>query len=91
MLAGDVDADSAAWFWDELQVYYRPLLSPHPDDDLVNDMPIDPDEPEDWARDYCRLSGIALRQVRNWPEGRPVTPRNFLCWLHAERQRLRGH
>jgi len=90
MLAGEVDEASAVWLWDELQVYYRPRLAPHPDDDLIEDMPIDPDEPEDWVRDYCFRHGIKQRQMSEWPKGLSVTPRHLLRWLDAERQRLTG-
>ena len=40
-LVPDVEVDTGNWFWNELLVYFRPALSPHPDDDLINDLPID--------------------------------------------------
>ncbi|MBB4614646.1 hypothetical protein [Novosphingobium taihuense] len=88
MLAPEVGSATALWFWKELQVYYRPRLSPHPDDDLTGDLPIDPDEPDDWVRDYCRLHGLKVHDLAQWPEALAVTPRNLLGWLEKERSRL---
>lgn len=88
MLAGDVSAETAGWFWQTLQVYYQPLLTPHPDDDLMRDLRIDPDEPDDWVRDFCRLHGLKERELGLWPDGLAVTPRNLLHWLECERSKL---
>ncbi|MFN3458942.1 MAG: hypothetical protein ACK4Z8_15310 [Novosphingobium sp.] len=87
-LSPEVRAATAEWFWQQLQAYYQPDLSPHPDDDLIRDMPIDPEEPEDWVRDYCRANGLKERNLEPWPEGMAVTPRNLLGWLENERRRL---
>ncbi len=88
MLAADVGPATAEWFWQELQVYYQPYLAPHPEDDLIDDLPIDPDEPDDWVRDFCRIHGLNDRDLAPWPKGQAVTPRNLLGWLENERRRL---
>ena len=88
LLAPDVEPEAAEWFWNELLVYFRPTLTPHPDDDLMSDLPIDGDEPDDWVQEYCRRNGLSLRHLGKWPESQPVTPRNFLGWLESERRRL---
>lgn len=87
-LAPDVGPETAEWFWNELHVYFRPTLTPHPDDDLMSDLPIDGDEPDDWVQEYCKRNGLSLRQLGKWPDRRPVTPRNLLGWLESERRRL---
>ena len=88
LLAPDVETETAEWFWNELLVYFRPTLTPHPDDDLMNDLPIDGDDPADWVQDYCKRNGLSTRQLQKWPESRLVTPRNLLGWLESERRRL---
>ena len=37
-LAPDVEPETAEWFWNELLIYFRPTLAPHPDDDLMSDL-----------------------------------------------------
>lgn len=75
--------DVAAFVWDVLQAYYRPELTPHPDDDLMDDLLIDPEEPEDWVLEYCRRSDISSQYLPEWPEDHRVTPRNLGRYLSA--------
>jgi hypothetical protein len=82
------EPDAAEWLWNELLPYFEPTMSPHPDDDLIKDLPIDPDEPEDWVRDYCKRYGLTMRLLGKWPGGRSVTPRTLLEWLEGERRRI---
>jgi hypothetical protein len=76
LLADSADADVAEWLWDELLVYWRPNLTPHPDDDFLRDLPIDPEEPNDWLDRFCTsqgleqkgLSGLAPRRGNDRPQ-----------------------
>jgi hypothetical protein len=88
LLADDADADVAEFLWDELLVYFKPLLTPHPDDNFIEDLPIDHDEPNDWLAGFCKANGLRQRDVERWPENLPSTVRNFAKWLSDERRRL---
>lgn len=88
LLATECAEDVAEFLWDELQVYFRPLLTPHPDDDLVDDLPIDPEEPEDWVVEFCKQQELRISDFAEWPKDLAVTPRNLGAWLTHERNRL---
>ncbi|GGD61290.1 hypothetical protein [Croceicoccus mobilis] len=81
MMTVNARPDVAAFLWDALQLYYRPELTPHPDDDLVGDLLIDPDEPEDWVMDYCHRFAISAQELPKWGEEHRVTPRNLGRYL----------
>ncbi len=82
LLASDMRADTAAFLWDKALFYVRPLLTPHPDDELSNDLRIDDDDwSMDWPRDYAREQGFHESNYPDWPDGWPATLRNFGKWL----------
>lgn len=81
LMGPDVDPSTSAWLWDMLQVYYRPL-TPHPDDLLIGDAHIDHDDIDmDWPRDFERHQGIGTISWPSWPDGWPLTVRNYGRWL----------
>jgi hypothetical protein len=85
MMRDDVDEDVAAWMWDELQVYYRPL-TPHPDDQLIDDVKIDDDDIGlDWLPAFAKAQGLDHRSWPDWPEGWALTVRNFARFLQLGR------
>ena len=88
MLEEDCDEDVARFLWDELLDYWHPL-TPHPDDDILADLSIDDDEPNDWRRDFCELNDLPFKDVALWPQHQFPTVRNFARWLSSERHRLR--
>lgn len=88
MLDRDADAETAGWVWDELQVDCGAKLTPHAEDDVLRDLSIDPDEQNDWVRDYCRRFDLSEADLAPWPDGEPMTIRNLARWLSSERRRL---
>lgn len=86
LLTDDCEPDVAAFLWGALAVYWKPGLTPHPDDDYLNDLPIDPEEQEDWVRDFCGLNGLRAADWPDWPESRDSTVRNFARWLSEGRR-----
>ncbi len=92
MLAGEVSPEASAFIWKTALVYLQPRLTPHPDDSLVCDLPIDDDEwSMDWPRDFAREQGFDERLFPDWPEGWPVTLRNYGKWLDLGSASHRGH
>lgn len=77
-----VSRDAAEFLWDTALFYLEPKLAPHPDDDLVKDLPIDNEDwSVDWPREYANRQGFHDSNLPDWPEGWPVTIRNYGRWL----------
>lgn len=75
---------TANFLWDTAVIYLQPRLAPHPDDDLVRDLPIDDgDWSMDWPREFADLHGFSEMDYPDWPEGAAVTLRNYGRWLEA--------
>ena len=85
MMAPDVSREASEFIWESALPclgYYKQELTPHPDDHLVDDLPIDDDEWSlDWPRDWSDRIGIHESNLPDWPEGWAVTIRNFGRWL----------
>lgn len=78
----DVTEATAHFLWDTAALYLRPRLAPHPDDDLVRDLPIDNgDWSVDWPREFADLHGFSESSYPDWPSDWAVTMRNFGKWL----------
>ncbi|MDE2435188.1 MAG: hypothetical protein KGM49_02905 [Sphingomonadales bacterium] len=83
-LAPSVSPATAIFLWDTILPYVTPALTPHPDDHLWNDLPIDEDDVTmDWPSDFAKTHGRKLKSWPAWPDGTPVTVRNFGLWLDA--------
>ena len=81
LLSREVRPETAAFLWQRM-AFLLPTVSPHPDDHLWNDLPIDESEPtEDWVVDFARLHGADPNDWPEWPAGHPVTVRNYARWL----------
>jgi hypothetical protein len=63
-------------------------MTPHPDDDFINDLPIDHDEPNDWLAMFCKRNNLRENDISDWPTEAASTVRNFVRWLSENRQRL---
>lgn len=92
MLADDCERDVADFVWAIFTEEYSGWgveLTPHPDDDYLEDMPIDPDSQEDWLNDFCAANDLHPTGISHWPEGQATTIRNFARWLSEVRQSMR--
>ena len=84
MLNGEVSERTAIFLWDRISFLVKPRLTPHPDDDLSKDLPIDPDEPTmDWLPEFAKLHGRNHRDWPEWPQNWQATVRNFSRWLES--------
>ena len=89
LLSGDCESDIADFLWNKMAPewsHWNDSLTPHPDDDYLGGLPIDPEEPEDWVRDFCVDNGLRLADLPNWPEEWVTTVRNFARWLSSARR-----
>ena len=86
LLNADCEPDIADQLWCDLLPFYAPDMTPHPDDDVIQDMPIDHDEPNDWLRDFCKKNGFGVRDVTPWPSQQQATVRNLARWFSENRQ-----
>lgn len=92
LLADDCEPDIAEFAWTIFSEEYSDWgvdLTPHPDDDYLKDIPIDPENQDDWLNDFCAANDLRPRGVLHWPEGQATTIRNFARWLSITRQSLR--
>ena len=87
MLSRDVNSKTAEFVWFAMIEYLqRWQLTPHPDDHLVNDLPIDDDDPHlDWMPRYAELYGANPKEWPQFPEDWEGTVRNFARWLELGR------
>jgi hypothetical protein len=87
-LRSDCEADIADQLWQDLLVFYRPDMTPHPEDDVIQDMPIDHDEPNDWLAHFCKANNMRVKDISPWPKNQQATIRNLARWFSENRQRL---
>lgn len=82
MMSDDCSPEGAQFMWDQTLPYVRPILTPHPDDHLIDDLRIDDDDLDfDWPRDWAERFGLRESDIPDWPEGWELTIRNFGRWL----------
>ncbi len=82
MMSPDVTCTTAEFLWDICQFYLEPHLTPHPDDDLAIDLPIDEDDwSMDWPRQFAARHDFHESNLADWPEGWVPTIRNYGRWL----------
>lgn len=78
----DADREVAEFLWQKAIFYLEPHLTPHPDDDLGLDLPIDEDDwGMDWPREWAAIRGFHESNLPKWPEAWPPTLRNYGKWL----------
>lgn len=78
----DMSPQVAEFLWKTALPYIEPSLTPHPDDDLIRDLPIlDEDWSLDWPRDYAREQGFHESNLPDWPKDWKTTLRNYGRWL----------
>lgn len=85
LMSGDVSEEAARFLWQTTLPYlefHKPPLTPHPDDDLVKDLPIDDDDISmDWPREWAEQQGFHESNLPDWPKEWSVTLRNYGRWL----------
>lgn len=87
-LVPDVSLEAAEFLWKTALDYIEPHATPHPDDHLWQDLPIDPDDIHlDWPRQWAESRGFHESQLPDWPEGTSPTIRNFGRWLDMAKAR----
>ena len=84
-MSPDVSRAAAEFLWASAMNYLEALqqeITPHPDDHLVDDLPIDDEEwSMDWPREWAEKQGFHESNLPDWPKDWPVTVRNFGRWL----------
>ena len=84
MSSAGVRDEAAAFLLDTVLFYVRPQLTPHPDDVLGSDLPIDDgDWSMDWPREFVREHGLQQDDLRAWPDGQAPSLVNYGRWLSA--------
>ncbi|AKM08964.1 hypothetical protein AB433_01615 [Croceicoccus naphthovorans] len=82
LMYNDCAPEAAEFLWETTKFYLAPRLTPHPDDDLFRDLPIDDEDWSiDWPRDFARQYGFSESDLPEWPKEQPVTIRNYGRWL----------
>ncbi|WP_324261897.1 hypothetical protein U4960_01745 [Altererythrobacter sp. H2] len=85
LMVSDVSEDAARFLWQttlSCLKFHEPSLTPHPDDDLIKDLPIDDDDISmDWPREWAERRGFHESNLPDWPKNWPVTIRNYGRWL----------
>ncbi|MFN2099449.1 hypothetical protein [Altererythrobacter sp. MF3-039] len=81
----DVTSETSGFLWDSAMSYLEVLkqeITPHPDDHLVDDLPIDDEEwSMDWPREWAERKSFHESNLPDWPEDWAVTIRNYGRWL----------
>jgi hypothetical protein len=86
MMAQDCSPEAARFVWEQALPYITPRLTPHPDDLLRDDLCIDDGDIESyWRGDWAKRQGVPERDLPEWPEGWPLTVRNFARWCDLAR------
>lgn len=84
LMRTDVREDVARFLWETALPYVEPKLTPHPDDNLGEDLCIDDDDwGMDWPLEWARRQGFHEGTLPDWPKDWPATIRNYGRWLSA--------
>ena len=82
MSSAGVRDEAAVFLWDTVLFYVSPQLTPHPDDVLGSDLPIDDDDwSMDWPRDFTLEHGLRQDELPAWPDGQAPSLLNYGRWL----------
>ena len=82
LMVPDVSREAAEFLWETVLDYIEPHATPHPEDNLGQDLPIDRDDIDlDWPRQWAERRGLDESVMPDWPEGIEPTIRNFGRWL----------
>lgn len=85
LMAPDVSHEASEFIWERsaiLLAFGKDELAPHPDDHLVEDLPIDDEEwSMYWPQEWAELKDFHESNLYDWPGDWPVTIRNYGRWL----------
>ena len=83
-MSPEISRPTAAFLWETIAPYVAPKLTPHPDDHLWRDLPIDEDDVTmDWPANFAKLHGRTIELWPDWPKDCVPTIRNFGRWLDS--------
>jgi hypothetical protein len=86
LMAQDCSPEAARFVWAQALPYVEPHVTPHPDDHLLDDLCIDDgDIGMFWVSEWADQLGVPERDLPDWPEGWPLTVRNFARWCDLAR------
>ena len=88
LMGGDVSAEATQFLWTNVLAILQPSLTPHPDDNLARQLPIDSEEWRmDWPKAFADEHGFDRSAYPDWPKDWPKdwlpTLRNLGKWLDA--------
>ena len=89
LLVEDCDHDIAEFVWRIFTEDYSGWgveLTPHPDDDYLRDLPIDPENQGDWLDEFHESFALSHGNFPRWPDGAQTTVRKFARWLSDGRR-----
>ena len=89
LLVEDCDHDIAEFVWRIFTEDYSGWgveLTPHPDDDYLRDLPIDPENQGDWLDEFRESFALSHGNFPRWPDGAQTTVRKFARWLSDGRR-----
>jgi hypothetical protein len=86
LMAQDCSPEAARFMWAQALPYVEPHVTPHPDDLLLDDLCIDDGDIDmDLCGGWAAQIGVPGRDLPEWPEGWPLTVRNFARWCDLAR------
>lgn len=91
LLGNGCERDIAEFAWKifaEEYSYSGVELTPHPDDDYLEDIPIDPENQNDWFDEFCDAFELNGEDFPSWPKDTATTVRNYARWLSDGRRSL---
>ena len=85
LMQPDVSGEATRFLWDTMAFYTTPELTPHPDDELGEDLCINDDDwSMDWPVEWAKQQGFHESNLPEWPEGWRPTVRNYGRWLSMD-------
>lgn len=84
-MENDASKAAAEFLWDKALAFTQPQFTPHPDDELGNDLLIDDgDWSMDWPIEWAEKNGFNHSNLLEWPHEWRPTLRNYGRWLSLE-------
>lgn len=82
LMQPQVSKATTEFLWAAMLNHLEPKLTPHPDDSLIDDLPIDSEDwSMDWPREFAEARQFHHSNLPDWPADWPITVRNYGRWL----------